>query len=429
MARGMAPRDILIRTVRERLVTVEPTIRAYRWLPDRLAGDLDKGHRKDVLSGVPMAVKDLMDVAGMPTTGGSAAYHWVPTEDAPAVGALRAAGAWIVGKSNTRELAFGVTCPPTVNPWGVDRIAGGSSGGSAAALAAGLAWCALGTDTAGSIRIPAACCGVVGFKPSTGAVDVSGVMPLSWTLDHVGPLARSAQDAARLFALLTGDAPVLAGRPPGRVWVPREYLDGWMDAEVAGWFETVLERVARQGVDVKPLTMEPFSDWVEVFRAIRLPEAFAYHRPLLESGRSEDLGAGLAERLREGRDVKAYLYVDALRRRRAWRQAWAARLGPDDQIWMPTLPVGAPPLDADPIVVNGRAQDLWSALVRFTLPWNVLGWPAVSVPVGLQAEGLPVGVQMVGAEGSDARVLQAAMWWETMRGAWPFPAGGFRRGA
>lgn len=426
VARGEVPPDILLKTVAERLERVEPVVRAYRWRPPAPVAPPPGQRGTAPLDGVPLAVKDLFDVEGMPTTGGSAAYGWVADEDAPAVRALRRAGAWVVGKSHTRELAFGITCPPTANPWDLTRIPGGSSGGSAAAVAAGLAWAALGTDTAGSIRIPAACCGVVGFKPSTGCLSTAGVMPLSWTLDHVGPLARSAADAAALFQILAGRPVPAAPRAPRRVRIPERYLDGWVDAAVAPLWQGVLDTLRDAGVPVLPIDMEPFDEWVDMFRGIRLPEAFAYHRPVLESDRRRLLGPGLADRLEEGRDVPAYRYLDAMAARRALQATWQDRLEAADQVWMPTIPVTAPPDGHDPVSVAGRMVDLWTALVRFTLPWNVLGWPALSVPAGVATDGLPVALQIIGPAGSDDAVLGAGQWWETVRGPWTFPAGGFR---
>ncbi|MGC8487956.1 MAG: amidase family protein, partial [Clostridia bacterium] len=183
---GRLPADALLHTVRQRLSTVEPRVHAYR----RLSPGLDTAvPGAGPLAGVPLAVKDLIDVQDLPTEGGSPAYHWVPVRHAPVVDRLVRAGAVVVGKAHTRELAFGITCPPTVNPWDLTRTTGGSSGGSAAALAAGLAWAALGTDTAGSIRIPAALTGVAGLKPTHGRLSVQGIMALSWTYDAVGPMA------------------------------------------------------------------------------------------------------------------------------------------------------------------------------------------------------------------------------------------------
>jgi aspartyl-tRNA(Asn)/glutamyl-tRNA(Gln) amidotransferase subunit A len=426
MGRGEVPPDMLLRTVAERLERVEPVVRAYRWRPPAPVGPPGRRMVAAPLDGVPLAVKDLFDVEGMPTTGGSAAYHWFADQDAPAVAALRQAGAWVVGKTHTRELAFGITCPPTANPWGLNRIPGGSSGGSAAALAAGLAWAALGTDTAGSIRIPAACCGVVGLKPSTGCVSTSGVMPLSWTLDHVGPLARSVADAAALFQIVARRPVVAVPEPPRRVRIPEEYLEGWVDGAVAPLWRGLLDALQDAGIPVLPVAMEPFEKWVGVFRGIRLPEAFAYHRPVLESEGRHLLGPGLAERLEEGREVPAWQYLDAMAARRALQASWQDRLDPGDQVWMPTLPVTAPLEGQDPVSVAGRPVDLWTALVRFTLPWNVLGWPALSVPVGVAEDGLPVAFQIIGPAGSDEGVLAAGRWWETLRGPWVFPAGGFR---
>lgn len=383
-----------------------------------------------LLQGMPVGIKDLVDVAGMPTTGGSRAYRWIPETDAPAVARLKAAGAVVVGKTNTHELAYGVITPPTRNPWDPERIPGGSSGGSAAALAAGMVLGALGSDTGGSIRIPAACCGVVGFKPTTGRVPAAGVIPLSWTLDHVGPLAHSVRDAARLFAVLAAEAvPPLEPPPSGvRVAVPEEYLDGTADEGVRAVFERALAVLRDLGWTVTRIAMEPWPRWRQLFADIRGPEAFVYHQPLLDSPGADALSPAVRQNLENSRHTPAAVYIRALRERAALGAEWAERMRGIDAVVMPTIPVPAPPVGAETIVVGGRTQRVWETLLSYTAPWNILGYPALSVPAGLSPEGLPVGLQIVGPSGADAAVLalgaafEAASGWSAVPPPWARPA-------
>jgi aspartyl-tRNA(Asn)/glutamyl-tRNA(Gln) amidotransferase subunit A len=378
------------------------------------------------LWGMPVGIKDLVDVAGMPTTGGSRAYRWIPETDAPAVARLKAAGAVVVGKTNTHELAYGVITPPTRNPYDPERIPGGSSGGSAAAVAAGMVLAALGSDTGGSIRIPAACCGVVGFKPTTGRVPAAGVMPLSWTVDHVGPLAHSVRDAVRLYAVLAGEPALPSLHPPARVRVavPEGYLDGTLDDGVRGVFERALAVLRDLGWTVGGIAMEPWPRWRQLFADIRGPEAFVYHQPLLDSPGAEALGPAVRQNLENSRHTPAATYIRALRERAALAAAWAERMRDVDAVVLPTIPVPAPPVGADTVVVAGRTQRVWETLLSYTAPWNILGYPAVAVPAGLTPEGLPVGLQIVGPSGADHAVLalgaafEAASGWDALPPPW-----------
>jgi len=418
-ARSGRPPSILLEAVKERLPLVEPRVRAYRTLDPRFETARPK---PGPLAGVPLAVKDLIDVRGLPTEGGSPAYHWMPKRDAPVVSRLVRAGAVVVGKTHTKELAFGITCPPTGNPWDLDRIPGGSSGGSAAALAAGLAWAALGTDTAGSIRIPAALTGVVGLKPTYGRLPVNGVMALSWTYDTVGPMARSVRDVARLYRVLTHAPSDASPGRPMKVRVPEGYLTGFLDAGVASDFERAQDAFHQVGVASEPVEMEPFMRWTRLFRTVRLPEAYLYHKPMLESEAAFSLGEeGLRERLQAGAHVGAYEYIEALRELQDLRRTWLRRVRPGELVMLPTVPVTAPRAGEDPVDVAGVARDLWETMVRYTVPWNVLGWPALTVPMGLRG-GLPTALQIVGRPGTERMVLAAALWYESRRGPWRYPS-------
>ena len=365
------------------------------------------------LGGAPLVVKDLADVCGMPTTGGSRAYRRHPRRDAAVVGRWRDAGAVLLGKTNTEELAFGVITAPTTNPWDPARIPGGSSGGTAAALAAGMALGGLGTDTAGSIRIPAALCGVVGFKPTAGLLPLGGVMALAPSFDAVGPLAHSVDDAAALFHAMGGPAAAgAAARPrPPRIGLPDRYWSGRLDAEVSAAWQQALGVMERAGAQLSPLPWAPWARWRDIFLAIRRPESFWVHRRMLASERRRLLRPGLAERLEEGGAVSAVDYIAAQAERASLIRAYRRRLGPL-VVAMPTVGVVAPRAGEERLALPQGSTSVWEALVALTMPASVLGFPAVTVPMGWSRDRrLPIGLQIMGAPGRDLEVLAVARWW------------------
>ena len=383
------------------------------------------------LRGASLAVKDIFETAGLRTTGGSSLRaHEVPSADAACWARLREAGAACIGKTNTQEFAAGSagendTFGPMRNPHNPDHVAGGSSGGSAAAVAAALCAGALGSDTGGSIRIPSACCGVVGFKPTYDAVSRQGVFPLSWSLDHVGPIASSVRDAALLLAVMwdpTGPAlpsseelgrPRTGGLAGLRLGVPLRWLDetghtatatGGLPttAEVRDAFTRALATCEALGAEVVPVDLGSADLATAINRAIALPESAAYHEPDLRD-RPMAFGPLVRPRLQSGRFIAATTYLRALRLRRLWCSHWAQAVrGPQGVhlIACPTCPRPAPPVGADPIEAL--------SLLRFCAPFNVVGWPAITLPCASTAEGLPLGVQLAAAPGQDAELLAAA---------------------
>lgn len=420
MKAGRLSAGELVKRAERRIHDWEDKVQAFLHLDLAAARDTAEGVRwpepAPLLPGIPTVVKDLADVAGMPTTGGSQAYRWQAQEDAPVVHRLRQAGAAILGKTNTQELAFGVITAPTRNPWNLDHIPGGSSGGSAAALASGMTLAGLGTDTGGSIRIPAACCGVVGFKPTAGRVSAQGVMPLSYTLDHVGPLAHSVPDANRQYRVMAG-LPYLSRVPAGQVKhrraaVPEKYIENRMTDEVRRRFEECLAVFRDDGWEITEIAMEEWEQWLSLQLAIRLPEAYLYHQDVLEGPRRRLLGGNLAERLDPGRTLSALEYVRAQQRRLSLMAAWQARFESIDVVLMPTLPSAAPKVGQDTLMMAGREVSVWEALISLTAPWNVVGFPAISVPAGAGRDNLPLALQIIGRTGADDVVLEVAAWFE-----------------
>ncbi|HYF94373.1 MAG TPA: amidase [Symbiobacteriaceae bacterium] len=359
------------------------------------------------LCGVPVAVKDLIDVAGLPTRAGSRITDGAPAAaDAAVVGRLRRAGAVIVGKTTTHEFAYGVTTDGTRNPADPRRIPGGSSGGSAAAVAAGMVPIALGTDTAGSVRIPAACCGVVGFKPTFGRVSTQGVVPLSWSLDHVGPLTRTVSDAALTFSVMAN-----AKMPPRqpltrlRIGLPTAWLATPVAPAVRQAFERSLQNT---GADLVEVALPPLDRFHFVSRVITLAEAGAYHAPNLD--RLSDYGPDVGARIELGQFIPAREYLLAQRLRTELCQAMAEVMTAVDALATPTIPLPAPLIGQrwwdGP---DGHREPVADTLLRFAAPFNITGQPAISLPCGTTPDGLPIGLQLIGAVHQDERLLQLAL--------------------
>jgi aspartyl-tRNA(Asn)/glutamyl-tRNA(Gln) amidotransferase subunit A len=351
--------------------------------------------------GPVIAMKDVIDVAGMPTTAASKVLYREPDEDADCVARLRAVGATIAGKLNTHEFAYGALTNsphfgPALNPWNPDHVCGGSSGGSGAAVAAGLVDAALGTDTAGSVRIPAAFCGVTGMRPSWGLVPTRGVVPTAWSLDTVGPLARSAEECEGLLETMAG-APLGGGRENGalRVGVLTKLFD---DAEPA------VAELCERAVDALPGRKEqvelPLHEEIStITQLIMLPEATNAHLPWLRT-KLADYGADVRARLLAGLLLPPTAYVTGLRARRWARSEHERALGAYELLVAPAMPITAPRLDAVP-------DDYRLLIMPYNSPAALLGLPAVSIPCGF-VDGLPVGLSLMGRRGEDATPLAAA---------------------
>jgi aspartyl-tRNA(Asn)/glutamyl-tRNA(Gln) amidotransferase subunit A len=346
-----------------------------------------------------VGVKDVIDVAGMPTTAASRILHRVPERDATCVARLRAAGAAIVGKLNLHEFAYGALTNsphfgPALNPWNPEHTTGGSSGGSGAAVAAGLVDVALGTDTAGSVRIPATYCGVTGHRPSTGLVPNDGVFPTSWSLDTVGPLARSAAECLRILELIA-DRPLPEAARELRIGVVTSLFER-ADPEVAGACEAAMRDLPGRLEQVEI----PLHEEIEtITQLVMLPEATAAHGQWLRT-RLADYGPDVRARLLAGLFLPATAHVTGIRARRWAQQEFERELGKYDLLVAPAMPTTAPRLDAIP-------PDYRLQLIPYNSPAALLGLPVTAVPCGF-VEGLPVGLALWGRHGEDGVPLQAA---------------------
>jgi aspartyl-tRNA(Asn)/glutamyl-tRNA(Gln) amidotransferase subunit A len=382
-----------------------------------------RGEWRGPLHGVPVALKDLIDTAGVRTTAASALYKdRVPDQDAEVVRRLRQAGAVIIGKNNLHECAYGGSSLISYfgdvhNPWDVGRIAGGSSGGSAAAVVAGLAYAAIGTDTAGSIREPAALCGCVGLKPTYGRVSSRGVIPLSLSLDHVGPLTATVEDAAMVLQAIAGydaadittaDIPVMdyvsAMREGGkllRVGVPRAYFFDDVDPEVASAMEHAVRGISTLAAEIKEVQLEVPTD-----RTLQMAESYAYHAENVAKT-PELYQPETLRRIRSGEEVSATDYIQRRRELEQARRSIGQVFAEVDVLVTPAMPMPAPAiadLRADPDAL--RPAEL--KLLRNTRPFNVWGLPAISVPCGFTQGGLPIGLQIAGPHWREDLVLQLA---------------------
>jgi aspartyl-tRNA(Asn)/glutamyl-tRNA(Gln) amidotransferase subunit A len=384
--------------------------------------ELTRGVRRGPLHGIPLALKDLYDTAGIRTTAGSTFFaDRIPDTDARAVTLLYQAGAVLLGKLNMHEWALGVTninphYGPSRNPWDPSRITGGSSGGAAAALAAGLCMGALGSDTGGSIRIPASLCGIVGLKPTFGRVSLQGVIPLSWNLDHAGPMARTVTDAALLLQAIAGYDP----DDPVSVALPVDHLLATINAGVTGWRialatdahfgeadPEVISAVRRAatvfeelGARVEAVDLSQGREAAQMNALMTTSDAAAFHRDRLRD-HPHRFGADVLARMERGAQFTSTEYILARRFQSEWRRRLERFFDQFDLLLTPATPITAPVIEGLDSIEAARQ------LTRCTAPFNLAGLPALSLPCGLSAAGLPIGLQIVAAPWNEARVLRA----------------------
>jgi len=388
-----------------------------------------KGHRdRGPLHGIPISLKDNIYTKGIRTTAGSKILKdFVPLHDAVVWAKLQEAGAILLGKTNLHEFAYGVTTNnphygPTRNPWDLSRIPGGSSGGSAAAVAAGLCYGSIGTDTGGSIRIPAGLCGIVGFKPGIGRVSAEGIVPLSHRLDFVGPLARTAADAALLLhpIFLRGkkeprlsSLQKFSARSLGklRLGLPKEFFVDVISEEVYIAFHEAVRELQNKGATVTEVSIPLLSETEEAGNDIAWAEATHYHQ---QAGwfpaHSAEYGEDVRVRLEMGTRISATAYLKALETRDKFIQPFhlAMEDAGVDAIVVPTTPIAAPRLGEENTRIGHENHPTRAILLRLNRPANLAGIPAVSVPCGFTSAGLPVGLQLIGAITDEPLLLRIA---------------------
>jgi Asp-tRNA(Asn)/Glu-tRNA(Gln) amidotransferase A subunit family amidase len=409
-------------------VFTETALAKARSVQDAIA----RGESLGPLQGIPVALKDLYDIAGTPTLAGSAvrAGHVADT-DSTVTRKLRAAGAVITGKTVTHEFAYGVVSAPARNPWDRETIPGGSSGGSASAVAAHLCLAAMGSDTGGSIRIPAGLCGLVGLKPTFGRVSKRGVAELSWSLDHAGPITHTVADAAVLLQAIAGydpgdqcsiDEPVpdyLTGLDSGveglRVGVPRNFSFETADPEVADAVHAALAVLVEAGAVLVDVTVPHVELTGDVVTTIVGVEAAAIHQEHIRTV-PESYTADTRKRLLAGELISGTSYVNAQRARRLIVDGFRTALSDVDVIATPTLPVTAPPFGAETTRLAGAEVPVMAALNPLTAPANAAGLPALAVPCGFSAAGLPVSLQLIGRPFDESTLLAAGQAYQRRTG-------------
>jgi len=427
-AKKLSPVELL-RAYLERIERLNPRLNAYLTVMAESAlrearqaeREIARGKWRGPLHGIPVALKDNIWTRGVRTTAGSKVLaDFVPQQDAALVTHLRSAGAVLLGKTHLHEFAYGVTSNnvhygPARNPYDLERIPGGSSGGSAIAVAAGLCAAAVGTDTGGSIRIPAALCGVVGFKPAFGSVSVDGIVPLCASLDHAGPIARTVEDVALLYEVMREAVSANLRRTarPVRLGWPRDYFFDRVAPEVTAAVHAARSLLEKRGVKFVPLSLSQVEAANRATLPVALAEAHQYHRAAgYFPSRAADYSDDVRGRLEKGSQITAADYLDArevFRRSTAEFEKCAEHV---DAIVAPTTPIPAPLIREDRVSIDGVEEDVRGALLRFCRPANLWGAPAISIPCGATPEGLPIGLQLIGFAGRESILLLVANLYE-----------------
>jgi aspartyl-tRNA(Asn)/glutamyl-tRNA(Gln) amidotransferase subunit A len=382
------------------------------------------GKYRGPLHGIPIAIKDIYDTKGVKTTACSKVREsYVPEEDCTVVRKFREAGAVILGKVTTHEFAFGFDSHPTKNAWNLDHIPSGSSGGSGAAIAAGLCFAATGSDTGGSIRAPAAANGIAGIKPTYGRVSKAGVAVLSWSLDHAGPMARSVRDLATLLNIIAGPDPLdphtkdvavpdytadLTGNIRGvKLGVPTNYFNEDVQPVVAEAVAKAIKHMESLGAKAIPLAIPDLDGVLDCMLAIAMSEAAVYHQTSLRAT-PELFGDETRLLLEAGEMMPATTYINAQRARTAVKVAFKQALRDVDVLVTPTQPSTALKIGQSVSRIGTREESVFAVSARFCAPFNISGLPAASVPCGFSPEAMPIGLQMIGRPFDEATVLRVA---------------------
>jgi aspartyl-tRNA(Asn)/glutamyl-tRNA(Gln) amidotransferase subunit A len=389
-----------------------------------------RGDARGPLQGIPISLKDNFRTRGIRTTAGSKILaKLVPDADSDVAGRLAQAGAILLGKTNMHEFAYGITNEnphygPVHNPWAQERISGGSSGGSAVAVATGMGFASMGTDTGGSIRIPASLCGIVGLKPTFGLVSVAGVVPLAQTMDHAGPLARSVTDVCIMLQAVAREYPKEAPRPEYRKLrksIPRRFRLGWpkeyffdgLDLEVRRAVQAAVKTLESLGACIEEVSLPHLAESVEPSTNIAMAEATRYHESQgYFPAHAAEYGEDVRKRLEMGRQVRAVDYLHAFAVKLQIEKEFEAAYARVEAIVAPAVPITAPCIGENEVTIKGEKETVRSALVRLNRPANLTGDPAMSIPCGYTRAGLPVGLQLIGPRWSEARLLAIALAYE-----------------
>jgi len=423
-ARKVSSRELVTQSLRqiERMdsklnafitVTGETALQEADERDQELASGIDRGP----LHGIPIAHKDLLRTKGVRTTAGSRIYaDYVPQRDAAIVTRLHEAGAVSLGKTGLHELAYGITSNnphfgAIHNPWDLARIPGGSSGGSAVAVAAGMVPFTTGTDTGGSIRVPASFCGIVGLKPTFGRVNIRGVLPLGFSQDHVGPLTRTVRDAAIAFQAMVDDPTGYV--PPAnlslsglRIGWPKNFFMDQVDPQIEVAVRAAFETAAAIEGRIVEIEMPDMNALRAAAATCLLVEAVTVVRPYLD--RRADFGADVLAMLDQGKAIAAIDYIEAQRTRRRIGREFARLFEQVDCIFTPTTPITAPKIGQTIVEIRGGKEEVRSAATRFTRVMNALGLPAISIPCGFSRSGLPIGLQIIAAARQEDLLLRIA---------------------
>ncbi len=380
---------------------------------------VERSFRRRFLRGISFGVKDVFHIKGYPTTAGSRLLsNMVSSRTAAVVSRILEAGGAVNGKTNLHEFAFGVSninpfYGACLNPFDTSRVSGGSSGGSAVAVALGMCDIGLGTDTAGSVRVPAAFCGVVGFKPTSGQLSTDGVIPLSWSMDHVGILSRNVWETILVYSVLV-DKPLKpdAIKPLPldglRIGVPRNYFLDLLDRHVEEAFEKGLRTLEQRGAVLEEVVVENVEKAARCRSVIAFAEAAAYHLQL-SRGRLHEYGQDVRDRIVRGLAIPAAAYLNALRARKRLVKDFGKLFEKVDVLATPTTLIPAHRVDEENVEIDGQLISVREASLKNTEPFNLYGVPAISLPAAERARGLPVGIQLVGPYGEDLKLLRTAL--------------------
>ena len=420
-----------------RIEATEPTLNSFiTLLPEhardaarRAEAQIQAGNYRGPLHGIPVGLKDLFNTAGVRTTSGSRILdNFIPTEDCTVAARFQQVGAILLGKLNMHQFAYGPTGENfdyghMHNPWNPELVTGGSSGGSGSAAAAGQCTITMGSDTGGSVRIPAALCGIVGHKPTYGLVSRAGLTALSWRLDHPGPMVRTVEDAALTMNVIAGHDPAdsatttrelpdytaaLTGSVEGlRIGVVREYFEAPLDSEVETAVRAAIAQLSEMGATVTEVSLPMFADAQAISGTILMAEAAAYHRDLLAKD-GDKLTPSVRLRLEAGLFVTAADYLKAQQARARFNYEMSRVLRDVDLLAGPSEPITAPPILATEVDIGERTVGTVGALTQYTRPYNISGTPAITVPCGFSQAGMPIGLQLAGRPYDDATVLRAA---------------------